>query len=470
MTMLSVSYAAAAAAMLIAALYLFLRLRLYLTTTTMLVGSLLLIYGPAYLSYTLSSGEPGFLINRLAGATGQAHPIFAIIGNRVSDLDAVMIAMNLSIALMYIGIIAGIEAVDWLLPKRTAVMSAALTHWDHQELRDDIGGSHILLLAITALVVLMSYHSIKEGHIATIWNFLSIPGGDNNVARNAFRHHHGGSPSYLYRLVLNAIAPMFIIWGTLAAWVHRSWALSAIVLMLFIVTLIGKMEILSKTPAAFLIIQLIVAGLLLLTNKISWRSALTITLLISLVLYATTQVIMVFPDISSALSAIYSRVFEAENQSLLENFATFPAIHPHMWGANIRPIATLMGMEHLPAYKIVAYTWYGTHDVTSPSLFIADAWADFSYAGVLAFSILAGAACRLIDATFLPHGKTVVVVAVLGATFMGIVTLLTTALNTAFTSGGLLLAPILAGLLMAVIRRFRPQPAASPIGQTYQDK
>ena len=65
--MLFASYAAAAAAMILAALYLFLRLRLYLTTTSMLLGSLLLVYGPASLSFTLSSGEYGFLIRQLLG-------------------------------------------------------------------------------------------------------------------------------------------------------------------------------------------------------------------------------------------------------------------------------------------------------------------------------------------------------------------------------------------------------------------
>jgi len=85
---------------------------------------------------------------------------------------------------------------------------------------------------------------------------------------------------------------------------------------------------------------------------------------------------------------------------------------------------------------------------------IADAWADFSYPGVFAFSVLAGAVCRSIDATFLVHGKTVVSVAVLGAAFIGVFTLLITALNTAFTSGGLVLAPVLAGLLVTAIRYF----------------
>jgi Na+-translocating ferredoxin:NAD+ oxidoreductase RnfD subunit len=52
------------------------------------------------------------------------------------------------------------------------------------------------------------------------------------------------------------------------------------------------------------------------------------------------------------------------------------------------------------------------------------------------------------------HGKTVVSVAVLGAAFIGVFTLLITALNTAFTSGGLVLAPVLAGLLVTAIRYF----------------
>jgi hypothetical protein len=163
---------------------------------------------------------------------------------------------------------------------------------------------------------------------------------------------------------------------------------------------------------------------------------------------------MSFPEGTAVLQIVYSRVFEAENQSLLENFATFPFVHPHMGGANIRPLATLMGVPFIPGYSIVAHTWYGTFAVTSPSLFIADAWADFSYPGVFAFSLLAGAVCRSIDATFLVHGKTVVSVAVLGATSIGVFTLLITALNTAFTSGGLVLAPVLAGLLVTAIRYF----------------
>jgi hypothetical protein len=462
--MLTISYAAAAAAMIAAALYLFIRLRLFLTTTTVLVAALLLIYGPAFLSYTLSSGEPGFLINRLSASVGVPHPIFSIIKAQVSDLDAVVTAMNFSIALMYVGIVAGIEIVDRLIPKRVATMRTALTNWNAQVLQDDIDSHRILLIAILALIVLMLSFSIAENHIARIWNFLSIKTDDNNVTRNAFRLHFGGSPNYFYRLILGAVAPMFVIWGLLAGGLSRSWSLLMAASLLLIVTFIGKADTLSKAPPAFFLLQLMVAGLLTFSNRVTWRSTLALACAVALVLYATTRLVMIFPHGTAVLQVIYTRVFESESQALLENFATFPFVHPHTWGTNIRPVAMLMGLPYTPSFSIVAHTWYGTYDVTSPALFIADAWADFSYAGVIVFSLIAGAVCRSIDAIFLAHGKTVVGVAVLGAAFVGVFTLLVTALNTALFSGGLLLAPILAGLLVTATRYFDQRHLKSPAG------
>jgi hypothetical protein len=448
MTMLSVSYAIAAAAMVGAALYLFLRLRLFVTTTTMLVGSLLLIYGPTFLTFSLSSGETAFLVQRLSGSVGAPNPLFPLIKSRVSDFDAVIIAMNFSVALMYAGVIAGIELVDWLFPARIAAMKSAVANWSAQSLHDDLDDNRILLIVIVALLVLMAAYSIAEDHIGTISKFLSITANDDNATRNAFRLHFGGSPSYLYRLILSAIAPMFVIWGLLAGGLRRSWPLLLAASLLLIATVIGKFGTLSKAPPAFFLIQVMVAALLVFTNRITWRTAVGTACLITLVLVAITRLIMIFPDGTEILKVVYYRVFEVENQSLLEYFAAFPFMHPYMWGANLRPIATLMGQPYMPAFSLVAYIWYGNYDTTNPSLFIADAWADFSYVGVIVFSTVAGAVCRSIDAIFLVRGKTVVAVAVLAATFIGVFTLLTTALNIAFLSGGLLLAPILAGLLV----------------------
>jgi hypothetical protein len=263
---------------------------------------------------------------------------------------------------------------------------------------------------------------------------------------------------------------MLVIWGALAGWLSRSWPLVLTAFLLFVVTFIGRVDTLSKAPPAFFLIELMVAALLTYTNRVTWRSALGLACAVGLVLYGTAQLVMILPEGAQAAQFIYNRIFEAENQALLENFATFPFVHPYMWGTNLRPVAMLMGLPYMPAFSIVAYNWYGNYDVTSPALFIADAWADFSYAGVIVFSLIAGAACRSIDAIFLVHGKTVVAVAVLGAAFFGIFTLLITALSIAFVSGGLLLAPVLAVLLVTATRYLRRPYPISSIAQAAQNE
>ena len=95
----------------------------------------------------------------------------------------------------------------------------------------------------------------------------------------------------------------------------------------------------------------------------------------------------------------------------------------------------------------MADIWFGEQGITNPALFIADGWADFSYAGVITYSILVGAICRTIDLVFLANGKSAVAVAVLAASVWGLLTLLTTALNIALFTGGLLLAPAMAAML-----------------------
>lgn len=448
--MLAFSYVVAAAAMLCAALYLIFRLRLFVTTSVMLLGSLLLIYGPAFLSYTLSSGAQSFLIRWALGLSTTAHPIFSIIGSKVPDTDAVITSMNFAVALMYTGIIGGIEGVTRFCPERAAAVQSAVSGWTAQPLQDEFADHRPLLMAILVLALFMVLISVTEDHFGQIAHFFSIKG--DNDARNAYRAHFGASSNYPYRILLGAVAPMFVVWGGLAGILRRSWILLAAAVFLLAATMIGKIETLSKAPPAFFFVQLMLAGLLAYTNRLSWKLLILGCVAIALVLYATTKLIMILPEANSAFLAVYSRIFEAESQSLFENFAVFPAVHPFKWGTNIKLIAMLTGEPFVPAYQIVARTWYGTADVTSPSLFIADAWADFSYGGVFVLSMFAGSICRAIDLAYLAQGKSVTAIAVLSATFMGLFTLLNTALNTALLSGGLLLAPILAALMVIMMR------------------
>jgi hypothetical protein len=459
--MLAASYAFAAAAMTGAAAYLFFRLRFYITTTTMFVGTLLLVYGPATLIFVGSYGEFGYVLQLLMGGTTLPKSQFPTMAVKVGSLDPVITDINVSLGLMYLGIVAGIEAMSRLLPARAAAMQIGVGDWSRQSIQDDARTHRLLLTAILACFLIMLIFSIREDHVGTIRGFFAIE-GDNN-ARNVFRATHGGSPSYIYRVILSAVAPMLVIWGGLAGTVKKSRPLLLATALLVLVTIMGKVETLSKAPPVFFLFQVLLAVLLVFTNRLSWRVALCGGLTFVAVIYLATRLIIIFSPELSAIEAVYSRIFDVENQTLVENFAVFPRLHPFMWGTNLRPIAALMGVPFTPSFSIVAYTWYQDHNITSPTLFIADAWADFSYAGVILFSIAAGAICRGIDLVFLPQGKTVVNIAVLGATFWGVLTLVTTSLNIALLTGGLLLAPLLAAIVVTASRRV-PLAAGEVLG------
>jgi hypothetical protein len=390
----------------------------------------------------------------LLGETAPPWSMFPQMKAKIGDLAPVITAINFSLALMYLGVI---ESINKLFPARAAATEVALASWSGQRIQDDMRDHRLLLAVISALFLLMLLFSIKENHIGTIEHFFSIKG--DKQARHVYRAHFGGSANYPYRVILAAVAPMLVIWGLLAELLSRSWPPLLAVLLLFLVTMIGKIETLSKAPPAFFLIQIMLAILLTFTNRGGWKTAVASLVVVALVVYITTRLIIIFPA-GTSVEAVYSRIFEVENETLVENFAVFPHLHPFTWGANIRPITLLMGVPFVPSYNLVASTWYGSPDITSPTLFIADAWTDFSYAGVVVHSIIAGAVCRSIDIVFLVRGKSIVGIAGPGVTFWGVLTLITTALNTALLSGGLLLAPILAAMLVAATSYLSISPGA----------
>ena len=147
-------------------------------------------------------------------------------------------------------------------------------------------------------------------------------------------------------------------------------------------------------------------------------------------------------DEMEVVGFFYYRAFDISNQALLEYFGAFPERIPYMWGANIRPLATLLGHPYVPSFDTVSRVWRFTGGSTTTAMFIADAWADFSYFGVICFSIFAGMVCRAIDIVLLVRGKTVTAVAVLAAAFIGIYNLMISALPTSMLSGGLILPPV----------------------------
>ena len=455
---ISASYVIAALAVYAAGLYVIYRLRLYLTASSMLLGFLLFVYGPAYLVYMLLRRPVSVVDLRISNSL---------------NFDDVVVSLNLSIAIMYVCVIAGIEFVDCLAPRSAHALRKAISGWNSQPLSGGRARPWSLLFAISALGLFMVWISLKEGHLAIIAGFLSVSG--NEAVKTAYRQQYGGSQVYLYNLVVTSVAPMMIIWGVLSGWIQRWWPLLAVATLLAVVTVLGKVETLSKAPIALFLLQLMLVAYLVLRNNINWRVVLGSVIVTLIIFYPIIRLAVPEVDQIEALSFFYYRAFDVSNQALLEYFAAFPERIPHMWGANIRPVAAIWGLQYTPSFDVVSRLWRFSGGSTTTAMFIADAWADFSYVGVIGFSIAVGMICRAIDVVLLVRGKTVTSVAVLAAAFVGIYNLMITALPTSMLSGGLILPPLLVvGLvegqkLLRATTRTRFSTSASTVPSPHAD-
>ena len=422
----SISYVAAALAIYCAGLYLIYRLGLYFTASSMLLGFLFLVYGPAYLTYMLFR-----------------RPI-SVVDLRISNsvnFDEIVVSLNVAIAIMFVCIVVGIELVDRLAPRSAQALDRAIYGWNLQPLDVVRAKPWTLLVALLTLGQFIAWVSVKEHHLSVIAGFLSV--ADNEVAKTAYRQQHGGSDSYLYNVVVASIAPMLVVWGALAGWVLRWWPLLAATTFLFAFTVLGKLETLSKAPFALFFIQLLLAVYLVFRNSISWRVVLLGVVVTLIIFYPIIRLAVPEVDRMEAFDFFYYRAFDISNQALLEYFGAIPARIAFMWGDNIRPLAVLLGHQYVPSFDTVSHIWRFTGGSTTTAMFIADAWADFSYFGVISFSLFVGMVCRGIDTILLVRGKTVTAVAALAAAFIGIYNLMISALPTSMLSGGLILPPLI---------------------------
>jgi hypothetical protein len=205
-----------------------------------------------------------------------------------------------------------------------------------------------------------------------------------------------------------------------------------------------------------LFVQLGLAALLCFRNRVRWQVLAGASIAIIAVFIPLIE--FTIPEMTSQGNAIgffLWRTFFISNEVLLEYFSAIPYYLPHTWGANIRPLAFLLNTEFRPAYDDVSLLWRGEFGSTSNSMFIADAWADFSFVGVAAASILAGAVCRIIDVAFVTRGKSAMTIAILACSFVGVVHLMIESVQSAMLSGGLASVPLMLLSILKLSNLFR---------------
>ena len=432
--------------------------RLTLSLSSTAIGLLFLFHGPAYWYYTrqwgLGEGALFGMYNKAWGG-GQDKALNQLSSNFHDRIYAALInpevisTMDIALALTMSLVCVGVWLADKVSNHSPATQVEAMRRWGATQvlpLKREMTAR--LIIAAGFAILFMLYFMAHDGQLLKVYSYFFTRAGE--FEKIAMRREMGGSQIYAFNLMLCTFLA-FMAFCLLAWWREGNqygirWLAWAIIFLVFA----AKLATLSKAPAAVFVLQLLVIEMARRSLQVCLRSMLLLGggggVLFSLMTFVANSNL---GGVSQSLIFLFYRVFMIPNESILEYFAAFPQQLPHTLGHDIRWLATLLGTEPLQAnFWRVAELHRGVPGSSTTAMFMANAWAAFSWSGVLATSLAFGFLLRLIDIQLITRrGRTLVTIAGLGLGHYGIFIGLSTAFQTALLTGGLLLILPLIALL-----------------------
>ncbi len=436
-------------AVVLSAAFYFRRIGVNLSISSLLLGLMLVLHGPAYLYYTRVWGPQTAFFERILFA--------APVGTVIPTLD-------IALALCFCCICAGMALSDGVFGVSRLQMRDAISNWNLQTVRVSKGFSARVEIIAAIGVLVLAFFIIFENSIPHVVTYLQSEAGE--FEKIAMRREYGGSRFYLLNLFNSNLFP-FMAFCCFVALRERSIRIRPVALAFIAVVLFEKAATLSKAPLAIFILQLMVIEHLRRSLRVRVGAALGF-IAICVVLFGAMTAIAI-REVSGAeetLRFLFYRVFMIVNESLLEYFAAIPSVLPHSWGSQFSWLVNILRSESSPpTYLLVGAVHRGVMSSTTVAMFVADAWADFSWAAVLVFSLFAGFFVRWLDIELIvKRGKTAATISGLALGHYGVFIMLSTALQTAMVTGGLILvAPLTIAMSCAFKwRRIKTHAGAMP--------
>jgi len=194
---------------------------------------------------------------------------------------------------------------------------------------------------------------------------------------------------YICQLGFGAFIALFAI---ARAYVTKT-AGSVILATLMTATIIlVRLSDLHKAPSVYFILQIILLFFLCRYKKIHLAKTVSVAFL-----FLTGMLIIIYLILTTAenpidaLGLILLRITYIPNYCLDILVSLFPDFHEHKWGMNIRMLHNIFGDgEFIPVHL-------DEKGSTANAIFLADAWIDFSWFGVIVFSFILGYMLTCID-------------------------------------------------------------------------
>ena len=447
--------------LLFSAWFMFRRLRVNFTLSSVGLFLLLAFHGPAYWYYTRYWIHGTTFLNKLydasASVTGgrnsggvrapDAPPVYDHLARLSGDpaFASSIAHLDIAMALLFLGVVAGILLADLVFSSNQAQMNAAIVSWQDSKLSPSLRSRNSKLIFWSILIMcsalLVSLY-LKTDKFELVYKYFFTVGSE--MEKIQWRRESGGF-SYAWNIFFATIALFATVYAMNELRFNKAAGMPLTVIFVILI-IFGKMAYLSKAPVVVYALQICLAVLIARSLNVSRYAA--ATLLAILVLVALVMIFVAnsaMEGVGNALIFLFYRLLMIPNESLVEYFLAIPNYLPHTNGLDNRFIALLVGEPKLlESYWRVAEVLRGVGGSTTTAMFVADAWAEFSWLGVVIFPIAFGWVLRSLDILLVGKlGKTSASIAGLSLGYYGIFIALSTSLFTAFLTGGILMIPFL---------------------------
>lgn len=397
-----------------------------LSLSSVLLSLLLVLHGPMYLYYTRIWGPKNIFFDVILSAAGGAD-VF-----QTMDMALIFVFISTCLGIKIIDLLTGFNRIN--IRKSIAVWSSKV--FDYSSFNQQ--RFHLIMMAVTFFILLPFV--FYEHQIQKVIEYITMH-DMNEYEKIAFRREFGGSKVYLYNFLCgNFFSFLAFIGIAIFKYQRPGWKLS--IGFFCCLLLLSKLATLSKAPPAIFVMQCFLV--LMMTHRLSFtfRSYFGSFVLI-FGLFAIMAIIAnpFLSNIDEICDFLFYRVFMIPNESLLEYFSAIPYAIDFSWGSQFSWLAKILEEVPMPpTYQLVGQLHRGGALSYSNVMFAGDAWANFSWGGIIVSSVGIGMLVRIIDRQLIiKRGKTVLSVAGIALGHYGLFIAINTALPTALLTGGLLL-------------------------------
>ena len=349
-------------------------------------------------------------------------------------------AVTQSLILMWAGLIVGIEFARGFAPGLVQPSSRVTRGWSAAALADQARGDQ-LLAALGVLVVLFIVAVFFGfGKPTQLLTFLAL---ESTKEKQKYRLELGSQGGYVYQALIASIAPFLSFLLLTKAAVSKHLYLLGAGVLLGIAVFAAKLGMFHKVPWLVYLLQLIIVWQA--RKRLEFGAGRMVVFLLVIVAGTFVASLIAMPELDSVgiLEFLAYRFFEVNNEVIYQTFYVYPTYLPHTWGMNIGLLHSLFASGDLVSAHSQVANFFGAAGATFDAFFVADAWVDFGYAGVVVMAVLVGYVVKTVDLYVTSLGKTPLAVALLGSGMYGLFQLQVTSAFTAFLSGGLVFIPLM---------------------------